>query len=119
MKIVYYSNNSGGSDWLKEKDWQALEKAGWIVGWRNYTWGGREANSASLESKSLEEAIYSFEEVTGQSASAVGCQCCGPPHNFHEEKSQSLKIPSPKKEPEPLTHIKNTTKRRLLNIINE
>lgn len=29
--IEYSSNNSGGSWWLKDKDWLALKKAGWKV----------------------------------------------------------------------------------------
>lgn len=33
MKVEYDSNNSGGSWWLKEADWVALEKAGWCVEW--------------------------------------------------------------------------------------
>ena len=33
MKVTYSSNNSGGDWWLKDKDWKALEKAGWTVIW--------------------------------------------------------------------------------------
>ena len=35
MSVVleYRSNNSGGSWWLSDDDWRALEKAGWIVHW--------------------------------------------------------------------------------------
>jgi hypothetical protein len=33
MKVEYSSNNSGGSWWLKDKDWYTLEKAGWKVEW--------------------------------------------------------------------------------------
>lgn len=31
--VEYDSNNSGGSWWLKDEDWAALEKAGWYVQW--------------------------------------------------------------------------------------
>lgn len=31
--IEYDSNNSGGSFWLKDEDWKALEDAGWHVNW--------------------------------------------------------------------------------------
>lgn len=31
--IEYSSNNSGGSWWLDDADWHALEAAGWIVHW--------------------------------------------------------------------------------------
>ncbi len=33
MKVEYTTNNSGGEWWLKDKDWIALEKAGWYVDW--------------------------------------------------------------------------------------
>ena len=33
MKVTYSSNNSGGSWWLRDKDWLALEAAGWTVEW--------------------------------------------------------------------------------------
>ena len=33
MMVEYSSNNSGGGWWLKDKDWFALEKAGWTVAW--------------------------------------------------------------------------------------
>lgn len=33
--VEYNSNNSGGSWWLEDKDWKALEKAGWVVEWKN------------------------------------------------------------------------------------
>jgi hypothetical protein len=33
MRVEYRSNNSGGSWWLKDEDWKALEAAGWKVIW--------------------------------------------------------------------------------------
>lgn len=33
MYVEYDSNNSGGSWWLEDKDWKALEAAGWKVRW--------------------------------------------------------------------------------------
>lgn len=33
MKVKYSSNNSGGSWWLSDEDWRALEAAGWQVEW--------------------------------------------------------------------------------------
>jgi len=33
ITLSYSSNNSGGGWWLKDKDWKALEKAGWEVEW--------------------------------------------------------------------------------------
>jgi len=31
IPVEYSANNSGGRDWLTEKDWLALEKAGWKI----------------------------------------------------------------------------------------
>lgn len=33
MKVKYEATNSGGDWWLKDKDWKALEGAGWHVEW--------------------------------------------------------------------------------------
>ncbi len=33
MYVEYESNNSGGSWWLKDEHWKALEAAGWKVQW--------------------------------------------------------------------------------------
>ena len=33
MYVEYSSNNSGGSWWLNDKQWRALEAAGWKVAW--------------------------------------------------------------------------------------
>jgi hypothetical protein len=33
MYVEYSSNNSGGHWWMKDEDWKALERAGWIVVW--------------------------------------------------------------------------------------
>lgn len=33
--ITYTANNSGGSWWLDDKDWFALEEAGWTVHWQH------------------------------------------------------------------------------------
>ena len=31
IPVAYSANNSGGRDWLSEKDWKNLEKAGWKI----------------------------------------------------------------------------------------
>ncbi len=36
-RVEYSSNNSGGSWWLTDADWKALEDAGWTV-----VWGGQD-----------------------------------------------------------------------------
>lgn len=33
MQVTYSTHNSGGSFWLKDSHWKALEKAGWKVEW--------------------------------------------------------------------------------------
>lgn len=33
--LVYSSNNSGGSWWLTDESWAALEDAGWVVHWQH------------------------------------------------------------------------------------
>lgn len=92
MKVEYSSNNSGGSFWLCDGDWYALERAGWNVEWcrdKNYVtppkdgrWLGTLATGATREGLTLRDAIEEFESVTGQYANALGCNCCGPPHYF-------------------------------------
>ncbi len=36
MRVTYNSNNSGGRWWLNDKNWLALERAGWYVIWGGY-----------------------------------------------------------------------------------
>lgn len=82
MLVKYRANNSGGSDWLDDQDWVELEYNGWSVAWP----GDRTLpNRAYISVNSVDEAVNSFEEITGRSASEKGCPCCGPPHNFSEE----------------------------------
>ncbi|ERB55312.1 hypothetical protein N806_29720 [Rhodococcus sp. P27] len=89
--IEYNSNNSGGSWWLTDEDWYALERAGWDVQWfKNNDYYSSErflgglASSARLYEATMEEAIESFESITGENVSAQGCECCGSPHSFWE-----------------------------------
>lgn len=94
MKVEYSSNNSGGSWWLSDDDWRALENAGWEVDWfaketngyrtvgKDGRWLGGLASRASREGLSLKDAIMEWESVTHQNASALGCSCCGTPHYF-------------------------------------
>lgn len=98
MKIIYCSNNSGGTWWLKDKHWKALEKAGWVVHWASDPKSGLSkylgpdgkylgalARDAHKDFETPAEAIREFEEVTGLEASDEGCNCCGPPHCFSWE----------------------------------
>lgn len=97
VKVVYSSNNSGGDWWLTDEDWKTLEVAGWKVEWfkdsPNHLMvdaGGRFlgalADRASKEFKTLEDGIDEWEVLTGQNHLAHGCDCCGQPHYFYEEK---------------------------------
>lgn len=97
MIVEYSSNNSGGSWWLSDADWKALERAGWTVKWladedreffkadESGRWLGALARSASKEFDDPAGAIREFESATGQNASDEGCNCCGPPHSFSWE----------------------------------
>jgi hypothetical protein len=44
MYVEYNANNSGGHWWLKDKDWKALEKAGWTVMWATQAFVYTEGN---------------------------------------------------------------------------
>lgn len=48
-------------------------------------WLGALATSASRETDSPQAAVEEWERVTGQDASAEGCNCCGEPHSFSWE----------------------------------
>lgn len=82
VKIEYYSNNSGGYDWLGEREWQALRDAGWrVTGWDDDTAAAR-PRYARKAFATEDAAIAEFEALTGQDAYAIGCTCCGRPHEF-------------------------------------
>jgi hypothetical protein len=126
--VKYSSNNSGGSWWLKDADWLALERAGWHVEWggnyfckskyklsnqeippgkpepcenpddchghrrfdtaveadtgKNGRWLGALAKYASKAFETPGDAMREFEQITRQSVSDEGCNCCGAPHTF-------------------------------------
>jgi len=85
MKVTYSANNSGGKYWIKEKDWLALEKAGWEVNWRSYGIGVKYVDRASKEFETPGQAMREFEKITGADVSDEGCNCCGAPHAFDWE----------------------------------
>lgn len=98
MKVEYDSNNSGGSWWLTDENWKALEAAGWEVEWYAnkesdgvfgglYKGGrflGALASKATRNGLALMDAVEEWERVTGESSTSAGCPCCGPPHSFTE-----------------------------------
>jgi len=104
FNVAYDSNNSGGSWWLKDKDWKDLEEAGWHVHWakdrssdtifyreikKTGRWLGALATSActDIDAKDSNEAKriaqIKWEGVTGKNGDEEGCSCCGQPHNFY------------------------------------
>lgn len=95
--IEYSSNNSGGSWWLTDENWKALEAAGWKVDWvadrdpdkpsilapdSDGRWLGALAMRATKETDDPEAAISEWEQITGEDSTAEGCNCCGNPHDF-------------------------------------
>lgn len=99
MKVEYSANNSGGNWWLEDKDWFALEQAGWKVKWyrdsessivkkfskrsvEESRFLGSLANGAEKEFETPKEALLEFESITGADVSVRGCGCCGAPHAF-------------------------------------
>lgn len=114
MWVEYSSNNSGGSWWLKDKDWKALAKAGWVVQWisdmgllNDYrspmSEGGRflgaTATSAWFfvegekdEDYAIMKAKDSFISAVHQDPEEEGCSCCGQPHNFYKAYDQNEPI---------------------------
>ena len=80
--VEYYSNNSGGYEWMSDSDWDALEANGWTVNGRYATivvraktWQNAQRNAKARWSKALPD----------QSVNAMGCSCCGAPHRFITE----------------------------------
>lgn len=96
VKLEYTSNNSGGSWWLSDDDWLALEKAGWTVNWIKNDpyhngaerWLGCLAKSASKEFETPGDGVEEFRRVTGEDPFAEGCNCCGEPHRFEYTDSK-------------------------------
>lgn len=94
VTLTYRSNNSGGDWWLTDQHWRDLEKGGWTVRWiadevepifkagRDGRWLGALATTCEKAFPTPEDGIREWETITGQSAGAVGCNCCGNPHNF-------------------------------------
>lgn len=95
--VEYHSNNSGGSWWLTDEDWKALEAAGWKVEWykdrpnvlmdserSEGRFLGALASSAKRYGLDLRRAIEEWETITGESSNDLGCSCCGTPHYFTE-----------------------------------
>lgn len=87
--VKYRSNNSGGSWWLTDDNWKALEKAGWEVDWEERRWLGALATSATRRGLSLKDAITEWVSITGKDPADEGCNCCGAPHDFIEYDAEN------------------------------
>lgn len=101
--VHYSSNNSGGSWWLTDDDWFALEKAGWEVEWvkddpyhkaqgDGERWLGALATGAKYFGGSVEMAKAEFNHVTSCRADDEGCSCCGQPHYFTEYNDEGKTV---------------------------
>lgn len=114
IPVEYSTNNSGGSYWLKEKDWEALQDAGWLIAdWDNlvYDTDGEyvpdenglptvsrpadlsKAHYAYKLFNNIQDAIAEFEKLTGQDVSDEGCNCCGAPHSFTWGRDTIVRLP--------------------------
>lgn len=111
--VEYSTNNSGGSYWLRDKDWEALRNAGWLLmDWDNavYTNGRYVVDKSGLPTvsapakienahyafkkfTSITEALKEFEELTGQDVTDEGCNCCGAPHSFTWGRDIIVRLP--------------------------
>lgn len=115
IPVEYSTNNSGGSYWLKNKDWKALANAGWkIFGFDNFVYenGNHKPDKDGLPTRkgkvpvqgqyafkkfnNIQEALAEFEKLTGQDVTAEGCNCCGPPHSFTWGKDIIVRPPKEK-----------------------
>ena len=72
MYLQYTPNNSGGSYWHTDKEWETLKSLGWIdIGW-----------SIMKKFPSAAEGMEEWKRIMQMDPEAEGCECCGPPHNF-------------------------------------
>lgn len=80
--IEFSENNSGGSFWLTQKNYDDLKAAGWEgEGIQKDRYGGRELRREGL---SMRMARAEFWDITGWDPDEEGCGCCGQPFNFYE-----------------------------------
>ncbi len=99
--VEYSSNNSGGSWWLGDEDWNNLARGGWQVDWysdpevRNVFGSGGDRFIGALATRArkhfhkMGDAIREWEELTGKDSTDVGCSCCGTPHSFSSENTKT------------------------------
>lgn len=85
VRIEYYSNNSGGRDWLDADQWEKLRAAGWEVRGFDYEPASARPRYARKAFLTEDAARAEWEALTGMDSWEGGCPCCGPPHEFREE----------------------------------
>ena len=102
-EYTFSENNSGGSWWLKEKDYLALFKEGWK--YKESDWDKKQGYDTkpflsesgdtvpygwrhNLVGKfsSIRDAVESFERATGRDFFEEGCNCCGAPFYIYGDK---------------------------------
>lgn len=108
-EVNFSENNSGGSWWLKQKDYDALAAAGWDIDGRRLSVRDpaepdcpRSATlmvtvQAETERRACsiaeERAIESWEQATGYDSNEEGCNCCGPPYQIYCWSADECDVP--------------------------
>lgn len=73
MKVIYDSNNSGGFFWIDGDDIAKMEAAGW----KHHSY-----MKWMLDAESVESAKEQWAALLNMDPDEIGCECCGPPHDF-------------------------------------
>jgi len=80
--IEFSENNSGGSFWLTQENYDALKARGWVgEGILEDRYAGRRLRRYDT---SMIMALAEFEDATGWDPDEEGCGCCGQPFNFYK-----------------------------------
>ncbi len=102
MLVTYYSNNSGGQDWLSMPDWRKLENAGWkLFDFTGFIYtpdkrlmlgtdglpqrdGGspKRPRYAIKVFKDRQDGVDEWATILDMDPEEEGCECCGRPHEF-------------------------------------
>jgi hypothetical protein len=89
--ITMCENNSGGSFWLTEKNYEDLLALGWEG-------KGPDSNDRYKDRVLINRvlsrrmALAQFEDVTGYSPDEEGCECCGQPFYFAEYDDEGKSV---------------------------
>ena len=88
--VTLRQNNSGGSYWLSQAQFDALVADGWKPDPHPSGLSFKKDKDANLqldvpvadEDAAITIAKIEFARVTGQDPNDIGCTCCGPPFSF-------------------------------------